>query len=167
MGENNNLQHRLVNDVYAELGTISKHSQDVIDYLMRHGWIRAPEEAEAAARGQMPGRTITETEFRDAFIGTVSFDGWTKARRSLGRIGVTVVPEQANAEHTRDWWVEEANVNDAEDCEACEGDLCPVHYGISVGIDLMAKKIAALSDDPELFALIPDPVTAPRGESDG
>ena len=39
------------------------------------------------------------------------------------------------------------------------------HYGISMGIDLMARKIAALGDDPELFALIPDPVKAPEGES--
>lgn len=43
-------------------------------------------------------------------------------------------------------------------------DQCPVHYGIAAGIDLATRKIAALGDDPELFARIPDQVTAPGGE---
>lgn len=66
--------------------------------------------------------------------------------------------EPTNAEHDSAWWIENANVNDAEDCEACEGDLCPVHHGIAVGFELVTKKIAALGNDPELFALIPDPL---------
>lgn len=74
-------------------------------------------------------------------------------------------PEPTNVERTREWWIENANVNDAEDCEACEGDLCPVHHGISVGIDLMARKIAALGDDPELFNFIPEP-KAPGGRDE-
>ena len=65
----NDLQHKLVNEVYAELGTISKHSQDVIDYLMRHGWIRTPAEAEAAARGEMPRRTMNKQELIEKIAG--------------------------------------------------------------------------------------------------
>ena len=200
MAENNDLQHKLINDVYAELGTVSKHSQDAIDYLMRHGWIRTPEETEAAAHDQVPGRTITlerlSAAWESAEIGTprngdvviegyptaddldggrpdgTSFDVY-RVTEDFGPVAesrclriLSRAPEPTNAEHDLAWWIENANVNNAEDCEACEGDLCPVHYGISMGIDLMARKIAALGDDPELFALIPDPVTAPRGESD-
>lgn len=113
---------------------------------------------------QVPGQTITESEFR-AICGRLDLPQRLAVASALTDCGITVVPdpdpEPTNAGHDRDWWVENANVNDAEDCEACEGDLCPVHYGISMGIDLMAKKIAALGDDPELFALIPDPVKAP------
>lgn len=99
MAENNDLQHKLVNDVYAELGTVSKHSQDVIDYLMRHGWIRTPEEAEAAARGQMPGRTITESELADASRLRRNVHGWDD-RKLVEHLGITVVqdPEQTNIE---------------------------------------------------------------------
>lgn len=109
---------------------------------------------------QVPGRTITESELNEKWRGmTGSCADFAES------LGITVIPcpepEPTNAKHGRDWWVENANVNDAEDCEACEGDLCPVHYGISMGIDLMARKMAALGDDPELFALIPDPVKAP------
>ncbi|VEW13535.1 Uncharacterised protein [Brevibacterium casei] len=43
-------------------------------------------------------------------------------------------------------------------------DQCPVHYGVAVGIDLVVRKLAALGDDPELFARIPDPVPASGGE---
>lgn len=113
----------------------------------------------------VPGRTITESDYSDIteWARNFPFRGW-EGRTVLAGAGITIVPdsEPTNAGHDRDWWVENANVNDAEDCEACEGDLCPVHYGISLGIDLMARKIAALGDDPELFALIPDPVKAPN-----
>lgn len=111
---------------------------------------------------QVPGRTITESEFQEVVRSHKSI------RDLVKMLGITVTPdpEPTNAGHDRDWWVENANVNDAEDCEACEGDLCPVHYGISMGIDLMARKIAALGDDPELFALIPDPVKAPGGDDE-
>lgn len=176
MAENNDLQHKLVNDVYAELGTISRHSQDAIDYLMRHGWIRTPEEAEAVARGQRPGQTMTNSEFREAVDRVLmKLDGITDTATACASFVIesgliTVVadpPEPTNVEPgTRDWWVEKANTADAEDCEACEGDLCPVHYGISMGINLMAKKIAALGDDPELFALIPEPAKAPGVDDD-
>lgn len=156
---------------------------------------------------QVPGRTITESEFQELMEDvTTSYQvGFTDG---LYRAGGRVVPdpeptnsekwkdlllravkdsgdwnartlsetldgygliapggdEAESTEHDLTWWIENANVNDAEDCEACEGDLCPVHYGISMGIDLMARKIAALGDDPELFALIPDPVKAPDNE---
>lgn len=43
-------------------------------------------------------------------------------------------------------------------------DQRPVHYGVAVGIDLVVRKLAALGDDPELFARIPDPVPASGGE---
>lgn len=117
---------------------------------------------------QAPGRTITRSDCQKLMDDTsmpygVGFtDGFHQAG---GSIVDDPEPTNAEPERDRDWWVENANVNDAEDCEACEGDLCPVHYGISMGIDLMARKIAALGDDPELFALIPDPVKAPEGES--
>ncbi len=73
--------------------------------------------------------------------------------------------DEPDAEHNRDWWVKNANVNDAEDCEACIDDLCPVHHGMAVGIEFVTKKIAALGGDPELFNSIPNPPKAPGGES--
>lgn len=122
---------------------------------------------------QVPGRTLTRTEYRDTLDHAVKISGhgddWERGFCTGLTVGGTRVvpdPEPTNAGHDRDWWVDNANVNDAEDCEACEGELCPVHYGISMGIDLMAKKIAALGDDPELFALIPDPVKAPGGDDE-
>lgn len=101
-------------------------------------------------------------------LDAITQDGVAEFAQQLDADGVKApgVDEPESAELDRDWWVENANVNDAENCEACEGDLCPVHYGISVGIDLMAKKIAALGNDPELFALIPDPVKAPGVDDD-
>ncbi|WP_240373097.1 hypothetical protein [Brevibacterium zhoupengii] len=107
---------------------------------------------------QVPGRTITPGDVHEIWDASHAGKGIGALSVVLATLGFTVAPEPTNSEHDRDWWVEFANVNDAEDCEACEGDLCPVHYGISMGINLMAKKIAALGDDPELFALIPDPV---------
>lgn len=120
---------------------------------------------------RVPGRTITESELR-RLIHKHLPDETTEEQvfMLMADVGSIVVPdpgtEPTNAVHDRDWWVENAKINDAEDCEACGGDLCPVHYGISVGIDLMAKKIAALGNDPELFALIPDPVKAPGVDDD-
>lgn len=66
--------------------------------------------------------------------------------------------ETNSDERDRDWWIKNANVNNAEDCEACgvEEDLCPVHHGIAVGVDMVTKKLAALAGDPELFARVPD-----------
>ena len=99
MTEHNDLQHKLVNDVYAELGTISKHSQDVIDYLMRHGWIRTPAEAEAAARGEVSGRTITESELSRKLVNVPPYAHdavWLRA--VLYALGITVVPEPADVE---------------------------------------------------------------------
>lgn len=118
---------------------------------------------------QVPGRTakptVTVSEVTDV-AGTAHADLVIRCIEYMDLATVVPDEEPTNAEHDRDWWVENANVNDAEDCEACEGDLCPVHYGISMGIDLMARKIAALGDDPELFALIPDPVKAPGGDDE-
>ena len=154
--------------------------------------------------GQVPGRTITESESKDLF---------NTARRGLGywpdaleRTCITVVPDpeptnaeklnsiitewggfardpgfgewldscgvkapggdEPDAEHDRAWWVENANVNDAEDCEACGDDLCPVHHGIALGIEFVTKKIAALGDDPELFNSIPNPPKSPGGDDE-
>lgn len=117
---------------------------------------------------QAPGRTITRSDFDYAYELHKGVDDDDHYEGLLRNLGISIIPdtEPTNAEHDRDWWVENANVNDAEDCEACEGDLCPVHYGISMGIDLMAKKIAALGADPELFALIPDPVKVPGGDNE-
>lgn len=115
---------------------------------------------------QAPGRTITESELHSA-LRDYNAALYTEID-TAHRLGLLVVPDPVptNAGHDRDWWVENANVNDAEDCEACVDDLCPVHYGIAVGIDLMARKIAVLGDDPELFALIPDPMKAPGGDDE-
>lgn len=77
--------------------------------------------------------------------------------------GFAIIHDGVTSDHDRAWWIENANVNDAEDCEACVGDLCPVHHGMAVGIELMARKIAALGADPEMFALIPDPPKAKEG----
>lgn len=79
--------------------------------------------------------------------------------------GFEVIHDGVAADHDRAWWIENANVNDAEDCEACVGDLCPVHHGIALGIEFVTKKIAALGDDPELFNSIPNPPKAP-GDDD-
>lgn len=157
-------ENKLTNDIYTELGVASKQTHEAVEYLNRHGWLRTPEEAEAAVRGEAPGRTfkprVTVSEVTDE-AGTAHAALVIRCIEYMDLATVVPDEETTNAGHDRDWWIENANVNDAEDCEACEGDLCPVHYGISMGIDLMARKIAALGDDPELFALIPDPVKAP------
>lgn len=115
--------------------------------------------------------TITESELETIASDLATYEGavWkNRIRKHLAHIGVRVVPdrEPTNAEHDCEWWIENANTSDAEDCEACgeTDNQCPVHYGIAVGIDLIVRKIAALGDDPELFARIPDQVTAPGGE---
>lgn len=91
---------------------------------------------------------------------TLAFAEWMDIR------GVTAPGgDDPDTEHNRAWWIENANVNDAEDCEACVGDLCPVHHGIALGIEFVTKKIAALGGDPELFNSIPNPPKAPGGES--
>lgn len=60
------------------------------------------------------------------------------------------------------WFIDHFDA-DPEECGACavSDDQCPVHYGVSAGIDLVARKLVVLGDDPELFARIPDP--APGG----
>lgn len=117
---------------------------------------------------QVPGRTITESELEHkcTTYGSAYETGFKQAG---GR--VIPAPEPTKVEHQkldRDWWVENANVNDAEDCEACgeAEDMCPVHYGMAVGIEFVAKKIAALGDDPELFNSIPNPLKAPGGDDE-
>lgn len=43
--------------------------------------------------------------------------------------------------HGAKWWIERANVNDWEDCEAClhHDDMCPVHYGINHVAEAVAQ----------------------------
>lgn len=103
MTEHNDLQHKLVNDVYAELGTISKHSQDVIDYLMCHGWIRTPDEAEAAARSEMPRRTMGKQQLIkkiadeythlapavDTIINATEHEGWLRNPNQVPALTIT------------------------------------------------------------------------------
>ena len=131
------------------------------DYDMAEGgWVPVPSSPAKPA--------ITESEIAKAF--GPEYVAW--ARLCLARIGITVAPdpepEPTNTGHDSDWWIENANTSDAEDCEACgeAGNQCPVHYGVAAGIDLVVRKLAALGDDPELFARIPDPVPAPGGEDD-
>ena len=79
-------------------------------------------------------------------------------------LGVKTPEGDEGTDRGRAWWIENANVNDAEDCEACVDDLCPVHHGIALGIEFVTKKIAALGDDPELFNSIPNPPKAEGGD---
>lgn len=101
---NADLTKKLVNDIYSEVGTISKPTHEAVDYLMRHGWIRTPEEAEAAMRGQAPGRTtITESQYSAA---TRYMNAGDKATFDAGMnlAGALVVPnpEPTNAEKLQD-----------------------------------------------------------------
>lgn len=145
--------------VYQEAGG-SHFRRDIIRGVLR--WLDENPD-------QMPGRTakptVTVSEVTDE-AGTAHADLVIRCIEYMDLATVVPDEETTNAGHDRDWWIENANVNDAEDCEACEGDLCPVHHGMAVGIELMARKIAALGADPEMFALIPDPVNTPGGDDE-
>ncbi|MFT9771128.1 hypothetical protein [Brevibacterium casei] len=135
----------------------------VTDHEMaEYGWVPVP---------SLPAKpTITEgalnTVFADAWSDATEYDQVAIAEA----LGITVVPDQepspGAAEHDRDWWVENANTGDIENCDACveSGDLCPVHYGMGEGVEFVARKLRAVVGDPELLNSIPDPVTAPGGE---
>lgn len=130
------------------------------DYDMaEEGWVPVPSSLEKP--------TITESR-RDDLIRGLSLPQRAAFHEGMWAVGGTVVPdpEPTNTEHDSGWWIENANTGDAEDCEACgeTDNQCPVHYGVAVGIDLVVRKLAALGDDPELFARIPDPVPASGGE---
>ena len=160
MNKNIDIEYRLVAQIKDELALPPSEAGVIVEYLNRHGWLHDPE--------QVPGRTITRSEYRNIVDGAVKISGyeddWERGFASgLSVAGMKVVPDPTptKAEQDGAWWIEKANVNDAEDCEACEGDLCPVHHGMAVGIELMARKITSLGDDPELLGLIPDPVKAP------
>ncbi|MGO3021936.1 MAG: hypothetical protein ACTIIH_01700 [Brevibacterium sp.] len=106
-------------------------------------------------------------KWKDLLLRAVGDSGYWNAQlvaEALDGYGMTAPGDDENAEHDRAWWVEHANVNDAEDCEACVDDLCPVHHGIALGVEFVTKKIAALGDDPELFNSIPNPTKAPGGD---
>lgn len=94
--------------------------------------------------GQNRDKEMTENEFYEDLTSFLC--------------GISLVDdEDPVGDHGRDWWIENANVTDAEDCAACEGDLCPVHHGIALGIEFATKKIAALCADPELLNSITEP----------
>lgn len=123
------------------------------------GWVPVP---------SSPAKpTITESRFGEL---TAEVWGTEPLRDLLEELGIEVVPdsELTNPEHDRDWWVENANTGDIEDCDACveSGDLCPVHFGMGEGAEFVARKLRALGADPELFNSLPDPVTAPGGDGD-
>lgn len=56
------------------------------------------------------------------------------------------------------WFREKANPNDWEDCEACgaSDDICPVHYGMELGIQHFSRVMSRIAADPELTSYIPN-----------
>lgn len=55
------------------------------------------------------------------------------------------------------WFIENANVEDVEDCIACQetGDICPVHYGMQCGINKLGFVLSRVATEPELLDHIP------------
>lgn len=103
--ECSDLKMNLASDIYAEVGADHVSVMDGLDYLMRHGWIRRPDEAEAAMRDQVPGRTITQSEYRDTLNHAVKVSGygddWERGfctGLTVGGARVAPDPEPTNAE---------------------------------------------------------------------
>ncbi|MDQ3405235.1 MAG: hypothetical protein M3548_17895 [Actinomycetota bacterium] len=40
---------------------------------------------------------------------------------------------------------------DAEDCGACDEDLCRYHHGVEIGVDHLLTAIRAIGEDPDLM----------------
>lgn len=139
----------LINGSHIEMPTI-------IDFLEALGVTVVPDPEPTDAEklradiDAFYGQSVAELADGHGLEHFLSKRGWTKAGGD------------EDTDRGRDWWIENANVNDAEDCEACGEveDLCPVHHGMAVGIKFVTKKIAALGDDPELFNSIPNPPKA-------
>lgn len=55
------------------------------------------------------------------------------------------------------WFRANANPNDWEDCDACgaSDDMCPVHYGMEIGIQQFSRVMSRIAADPELTNHIP------------
>lgn len=63
----------------------------------------------------------------------------------------------ASGVRDKEWFINNANVENVEDCTACSecDDLCPVHYGMQCGINKLGYALARVSLEPELLDNIP------------